>query len=183
MLSPDALTNGKAAHTAGAWWEGDRPSAHGAALGSALADLVDRGSPEGAAMCATCAFRKGTAPNQTAGTVLTALHCVLGTNPDPFGCHHGMIHGQPTRLCAGYEAARRAPFAAVRGALGAVKEALAEREGQSDQVRADFDAWASQIDPGGKLDVYQIARARLAEGRSLPPPSPPSRKPTGWTEA
>ena len=62
--------------------KGDRPSLHGKLLGEALALMADLGRAEAPMPipepCLTCAFRKGSVPNQTAGTGKIALDCVLG---------------------------------------------------------------------------------------------------------
>lgn len=145
--------------------EGDRPSAHGKILGEYLALLADLGEYDTRMnnwreRCATCAFRKGTAPNMTAGTGAVALDCVLGIDKDRFACHHGMKDGQPQAICVGYIAARIAPFSAVKEILPALAADLAAHgEPISDEVREGFDRWLREIDPEGKMDVYQVARA------------------------
>jgi hypothetical protein len=145
--------------------EGDRPSAHGAILGEALALLADLGARDARMdnwrdRCATCAFRKGTAPNQTAGTGITALNCVLGVDRDRVACHHGMKGGDPQRICVGYMAARLAPFSAVKEILPVLAAELAAHgEPLCDEVREGFDGWLKETDPDGKMDVYQVARA------------------------
>lgn len=105
-----------------------RPSAHGRALGAGLARVADKMAalhPEIPDRCKTCAFREGTIPNQMAGTLLEALHCVVGIDPSPFGCHHTLgKDGIPTSLCAGYALARLAPFEDVRETLIQVAEDL-----------------------------------------------------------
>lgn len=150
---------------------GDRPSAHGALLGeilAAIADLGERDSPVPLGeRCATCAFRKGTTPNQTAGTGTIALNCVLGIDKDRFACHYGMKDGTPQRICVGYIAARMAPFSLVKEAMSFLYEEIAKVGDNADPVRESFDAWLGEIDPDGKMDVYQIARAHLrtAQGK------------------
>lgn len=134
---------------------GDRPSAHGAALGRLLARMVEAGG--GAEMCATCAFREGSMPNLMAATGLLAMHCAIGTDPAPFGCHHGMQNELPTRNCAGWKAAQKAPFELWKTELPRV---LADvRGGGEDAVRAEFDHWWPTVDPRGELDVHQLGRA------------------------
>lgn len=141
----------------------DRPSQHGALLGQALSLLALAGRkdfpgdlPEA---CLTCAFREGTQPNQSAGTGMLALNCVLGIDKDRFACHHGMKNGHPSKICIGYIAARLAPWSFTKDVLASVLRDLAEIEGGPDEVRAAFDAWLAGADPAGKLDVYQQARA------------------------
>ena len=98
-----------------------KPSRHGAALGAALAlvaDIQARRHPEVSERCRTCAFRKGTIPNQMAGTLVEALRCVTGADPAVFACHQSpRIDGLPTELCAGYVLARLAPQSEVREAV------------------------------------------------------------------
>jgi len=151
-----------------------RPSRHGQYLGEVLVLLAREGRrlsdsplPE---PCITCAFRRGTLPNMTAGTGLTALNCVIGIDKSEFACHHGMKDGEPTKLCAGYAAALLAPFKDAREILAAMHQQLSRLDEQEktvgyvDEVRADFDAWYERTDPDGKLDVYQLARAYAGRG-------------------
>lgn len=149
----------------------DRPSRHGAALGRALAEIADRGrevEDEGE-RCLTCAFRPGTLPNQCAGTLKIALDCLAVMDPSSrFACHHGLQpDGEPTRRCAGYEAAIHAPRSFV---TQRIVEAFLQLEvgwgNAPDQVRAEFDAWWDQVDPDRKLDVFQLARAYEARERN-----------------
>lgn len=103
------------------------PSAHGRLLGvefAALADAMEPLHPEIPSRCKTCAFREGTIPNQMAGTLVQAMHCVLGTDPAPFCCHQTLKDGIPQSLCAGYALARLAPFEDVKAALKRVHDAL-----------------------------------------------------------
>jgi hypothetical protein len=143
--------------------ERGRPSQHGAILGEALADIAKAGRvgvgnlPE---MCATCAFREGSLPNQMAATVSLALDCVLGIDPDDFACHHGMNAGQPTRLCAGFLAAQLVPMPIILAAVQTASARLASLP-EHDSVQAEFDAWSASVDPEGKMDNYQWARAHL----------------------
>lgn len=141
---------------------GDRPTKHGSLLGEALALIADLGEryspiPMGE-RCSTCAFRKGSVPNQSAGTGMIALNCVLGIDRDRFACHHGMKDGEPKRICVGYMAAILAPFSQVKEVLVFMHENLGKDDGEDD-VREAFDKWLHDFDPKGKLDVYQVARA------------------------
>jgi hypothetical protein len=143
----------------------DRPSKHGALLGEALALIAMAGRkdfpgdlPE---PCLTCAFREGTMPNQSPGTGSMALNCVLGIDKDRFACHHGMKEGAPSKICAGYIAARLAPWSFTKEVLASLHRDLAAVSGP-DEVRAAFDAWLADADPAGKMDVYQQARAFAA---------------------
>jgi hypothetical protein len=143
-----------------------KPSSYGAILGDALALIAAAGRkdlPEGASLgdaCLTCAFREGTLPNRMGGTAKQALDCVLGIDRDRFACHHGMKDGEPKRLCAGYLAAMIAPFSFVKEVLASAhKDLAAFNDSDADPVRDDYVRWLSMIDPDGKMDVYQIARA------------------------
>ena len=144
--------------------DGDRPSHHGALLGDVLALLADLGERDSPVplgeRCATCAFRKGSVPNQTAGTGMVALNCTLGIDPDRFACHHGMKDGEPSKLCVGWMAARLAPWSKVKELFGLLHQSLHD-EPENDEVRAAFDAWLLKTDPDGKMDVYEVARAAL----------------------
>lgn len=146
--------------------EGDKPSSYGAILGDALALMAAAGRrdmPEGMMVpdcCLTCAFKEGTLPNRMAGTGKIALDCVLGIDRDRFACHHGMRDGEPKRICSGYYAAMVAPFSFVKEVLESVhKDLAAFKDGDPDPVMDDYLRWLSRIDPDGKMDVYQIARA------------------------
>ncbi|KQM62394.1 MULTISPECIES: hypothetical protein [unclassified Sphingomonas] len=139
--------------------ERERPSQHGAILGETLIALEQAGRNAGEPLpdpCLTCAFRPGMS-NQQAATGIEALNCSIGGDPAPFGCHHGMQEGQPTRLCAGYLAAKRAPFGQMKALLGDLAVRL-EAVGGDDPVRAAFDAWRHEVDPGQTMDDYQLAR-------------------------
>lgn len=143
---------------------GDHPSKHGALLGSALALIAEAGRRdfpgELPPMCATCAFRESSLPNQSAGTGKIALDCILGIDKDRFGCHHGMKEGQPKRLCVGYIAAHIAPFSFVKEVLTAMNQELATmKDSDPDPISDAFEAWAITVDPDRKMDVYQLARA------------------------
>jgi hypothetical protein len=144
----------------------ERPSQHGAILGEALSDLTKAGAiglPELLDLrCATCAFREGTMPNQMAATGKVALDCVLGVDKDEFACHHGMKGDWPTKICAGYVAAKKAPFSVLKSTLATVAARLGNLP-SDDAVRAKYDAWKAGHDPEGKLDVYQLARAYAKE--------------------
>lgn len=152
------------AETGADWSECDQPSSHGAALGKLLSAMVQAGG--GAEMCATCAFREGSMPNRMAGTGLIAMHCAMGTDPSPFGCHHGMQDGEPSRLCAGALAASRATLEQWKVGMGALIGALPS-DGVPDPIRDDFNAWREQIDPAGALDVYQLGRAYALRAKAV----------------
>lgn len=143
--------------------DGDRPSKHGAILGQFLALLEIAGRKDSPVelppTCATCAFRAGTMPNQTAGTALIAFNIVMGIDRDRFACHHGMKDGEPQKLCVGYMAAMLAPFSFTKEALAVMAKELDAMGDGPDEIRAAFDAWLAKADPEGKLDVYQAARA------------------------
>lgn len=80
------------------------PSPEGAELGGLLARWVDA-EMDGPRIlrprCHDCAFLRGTEPNQIAGTLMTALKCVI--EKEPFYCHseRGVSNG---KLCAGWQA-------------------------------------------------------------------------------
>lgn len=140
----------------------ERPSRHGAILGKALAALVEAGreiEPNIPPACATCAFREGTMPNQMAATGIVALKCVTGADPDDFACHYGMAEGWPTKLCAGYHAAIRAPAEVRIRIVEKVAADVAEIDDSDDPIREAFELWHADIDPDGLMDDYQLARA------------------------
>lgn len=140
----------------------DRPSRHGAALGKALARLADAGNgPDLPERCAGCGLRDGTYANQCAATVKEALNCVVGVEPGPFACHHGMVDGEPTRMCAGYAAASRVPQHLARPIIVGVLAELDAVRDTPDPIRERIDQWIATVDPEGKLNDYQ--RARLYE--------------------
>lgn len=148
------------------WTKGDKPTTYGAILGDALALLAAAGRKDlmpGMVIpdpCLTCAFREGALPNRMGGTAKVALDCVLQIDRDRFACHHGMKDGEPGKLCAGYLAAMIAPFSFVKQVLESASKDLAAFDADApDPVRDDYVRWLGQIDPDGKLDVYQIARA------------------------
>ena len=148
------------------WKDGDKPTSYGAILGDALALIAAAGRrdlPDGMTIpdaCLTCAFREGALPNRMGGTAKQALDCVLGIDGDRFACHHGMRDREPSRLCAGYLAAMIAPFSFVKEVLASANRDLcAFDDAAPDPVRDDYVRWLSKIDPDGKMDVYQIARA------------------------
>ena len=146
--------------------DGDRPTRHGMILGEALAEIATAGlraTGTDIEPCATCAFRRGTVPNMTAGTGMVALNTFLDIDTDDFACHHGMRDGQPTRVCAGYLLARQAPWAEVKATFAAMKGRLDAMEGP-DEVRAAYDAWLEATDPERRMDVYQLARAFARSG-------------------
>lgn len=143
--------------------EQDRPSKHGQILGSALALIARAGRRDFPGdlpdACLTCAFREGSQPNQSGGTGLLALNCMLGIDKDRFACHHGMKNGEPSKICVGYIAARCAPWSFTKEVLIAMQAELDKIDGSPDEVRAAFDAWWGEADPQKELDVYQQARA------------------------
>jgi len=148
------------------WKDSDKPTSYGAILGDALALIAAAGRkdlPIGMAIpdtCLTCAFREGTLPNRMGGTVKQALDCVLTIDRDRFACHHGMKDGEPRRLCAGYLAAMIAPFSFVKEVIASAYKDLDDFDADApDPVGDDYVRWLSAIDPDGKMDVYQIARA------------------------
>jgi len=112
-----------------------QPSAHGRILGAAFARIADEMEPKCPTVpdrCKTCAFRHGTIPSGMAGTLVQALHCVIGTDPAPFCCHQSLKDGRPTMLCAGYMLAKMAPFERVKDEICvALSELDARREPQS----------------------------------------------------
>lgn len=143
------------------------PSKHGALLGSALAIIAEVGRRdfpgELAPMCATCAFREGSLPNQVAGTVKIAFDIVMGVDKDRFGCHHGMAEGKPKKLCVGYVAASIAPYSFIKDVMVEMyKELAIMKETDPDEIRDTFEAWVTTVDPDHKMDVYQLARAWAA---------------------
>lgn len=149
----------------------DRPSRHGAFLGRALAKLAEAGraiEPTLPDMCATCAFREGCMTNQMAATGLQALNCSIGVDPALFCCHHGLKDGEPTRVCAGYAAARLAPFETVKAVTAELVQNLDGASGP-DEIRADFDAWIAEADPDGRLNDYERGRLYLRRPRTDQP--------------
>lgn len=118
--------------------------------------------------CLTCAFRRGTLPNISAGTGMVAFNCAIGIDKDDFACHHGMKDGEPQKLCAGYIAAKNAPFDAVKAETFRLLESL-DNIGDGDGVRGAFDAWAARVDPDYKMDVYELGR-RWAKATAQPLP-------------
>lgn len=68
-----------------------------------------------------------------------------------------MKDGEPTRLCAGFIAAKLAPFSFAQDVLVDLNRRLNAQEGP-DQVRAAFDAWLAEVDPERKMNDYQLAR-------------------------
>lgn len=141
----------------------DRPSTHGAIVGEALTKIVESVSGSlPASCCSTCAFRPETMTNQMAATVLVAFKCAVGTDPDPFACHHGMKDGEPTKVCAGWLASQLADFDAVKRISGEMVEKLAAiSDTETDPVRDRFDAWIAEVDPEGRLNDYQRGRLYL----------------------
>lgn len=93
-----------------------------------------------------------------AATGKDALNCAIGVDQSEFGCHHGLRDGEPTKPCAGWVAARRAPFELMKSTLRTMRARLVKLPEQ-DRVRADFDAWVASFDPDWRMDNYQWARA------------------------
>lgn len=137
----------------------ERPSTHGAILGDALAELANA-SPIPAEMCATCAFRRGSYPNQSAATGLVALKCATRVDHDAFVCHHGMKGGEPSRMCDGFLAVLLVPDAERQRIVEAMVAKVNAHDGAApDAVRAACDAWLATVDPEGDLNDH--VRARL----------------------
>ncbi len=138
---------------------GDLPSRHGKLLGETLAAIADAGRfPEAPDLCATCAFRRGSLPNQIAATGKEALDIVLGIDTADFACHHGMKDGSPTKLCVGALLAKLVPFETVREHIGRLRDKLDAMSGD-DQVRLAFDRWWRSVDPEMTMDAYELANA------------------------
>lgn len=141
------------------------PSHHGAALGRALASmaeageaaLIEAGFDQLAQPCASCAFRRGSMPNQSAQTVSEALSCLTSDESD-FGCHHGLDQeGEPTRHCAGWLRAKAAPWETFKAAIGAALADVKRPAGQRDEIRAAYVEWLIEADPDNRLDDHQRA--------------------------
>jgi hypothetical protein len=130
-----------------------RPSLHGQILGQALADIAKAGGI--GTTCADCAFREDCMTNTMAATLSDALTC-LATDGE-FGCHHGLVNGVPTKMCAGMAAARRAPSSVIFSALQTAHARLANLPAE-DPIRASFDVWMAEHDPEGRMNDYQISR-------------------------
>lgn len=148
--------------------EYDRPSTYGAILGMALFQIAEAGRRAMGAgtpdMCATCAFRPGSMPNQSATTGLLAFNCAIGIDRDGFGCHHGLSDGIPTRDCAGWLVARHAPFEVVKEVTARVSDILSRiQQGDPDPIRLAFDKWRLEVDPKHAMDNYQLARLMLRQ--------------------
>jgi hypothetical protein len=107
--------------------------------------------------------------NMMPTTVLTAFNCSIGVDDSPFGCHHGMQDGRPTRKCAGWLAAQAADWPDVQRIMAKLKLDLAAIEGEPDLVRAQFDEWVARVDPAGEMDAYDRGRRWL---RDFPAPRP-----------
>lgn len=80
------------------------PTEAGEAMGEQLArffvqEKLAKGADDN--RCHDCAFRLGSYPNGCAQTVMDALESCLGG--EPFYCHHGIVDGEPKRLCEGYK--------------------------------------------------------------------------------
>lgn len=86
----------------------DNPTPDGIALGREIARLTDGAEVEARRLhpnlrerCDDCAFRLGTPPNGSPGTLMNALKCAM--ERIPFHCHKGVADGdEPTELCAGW---------------------------------------------------------------------------------
>lgn len=85
------------------------PCPEGIELGSHLARFCDQAEAkktkefgELPPRCVDCAYRAGTIPNGCLSTVADAMKCWL--EREPFFCHHGVVDGEPTRLCRGWVA-------------------------------------------------------------------------------
>lgn len=81
--------------------------------------------------------------------------------PIPAGallCHHC----DNPRCANPYVAAVLAPWSFTKEVISAVHAELGKQDGP-DEVRAAFDAWVTETDPDGALDVYQLARAYAAK--------------------
>jgi hypothetical protein len=135
----------------------ERPSRHGVILGQTLAALADAGRREDPSCpdpCATCAFRLGCMTNMMAATGIEALNCSIGIDDSLFGCHHGMKDGEPTKLCAGWVAAKLAPFDMMKAELIRLGERLDAATGP-DEIRQKFDEWVARVDPENRLNDYE----------------------------
>jgi hypothetical protein len=143
----------------------DRPRGDGAVIGKALSALADAGrlvQPDLPDPCATCAFRLGCMTNTLPATVLIAFQCATGVDDAPFGCHHGMVEGQPAKKCAGWMAAQAADWPEVQeisARMMAELDALPEQ----DTIRSATDEWLARVDPEGRLDDYQRGRLWLRD--------------------
>lgn len=88
--------------------EVNAPSSDGIALGKEVTRFADlelekrkRNFPNHVERCATCAFRKGTAANGCAATLMDAMKCVI-EGRDEFMCHERENH-----QCVGYAVLKR----------------------------------------------------------------------------
>jgi hypothetical protein len=82
-------------------------------LGEHLAHMTDAAEidalktfPGHGKRCKSCAFRRGTIPNQCADTLADAIKCVM--EHVPFLCHEHPAGSKPTGLCAGWAFAEHA---------------------------------------------------------------------------
>jgi len=85
----------------------NKPSEMGAKLGENMARFADQREIEWREQmgfipvrCSTCAFTKGTPPNQMLGTMANATKCAM--EGETFYCHHDTDKGRPHRVCAGW---------------------------------------------------------------------------------
>ena len=143
-------------------------SAHGAALGKALARLDALGRAANPELeldekCATCAFREGSFPNMCAATTRDAINSLAGNN-DGFVCHHGMIDGEPTRYCDGFMAAMECSNTQISSELMVALDEIGKlTKIDKDEIADRYWAFIARIDPEDKLDDYQRARAWARE--------------------
>jgi hypothetical protein len=63
---------------------------------------VAQAFPDAPPMCNDCAFREGSDPNGSVETTMAVVKCLM--EDEPFYCHHGVVEGEPKRLCAGFSA-------------------------------------------------------------------------------
>jgi hypothetical protein len=126
-----------------------------AKLGGAMADLAERhvqdGDPD---PCLTCGLKRGTLANMNNGTMMDAMNVLLGLDGDAFGCHHGLVDGEPSKPCARWLAAKRATFDELKAAL----VGLLDDRAKVDHVAEYVAAWLDRHDPGRSLDNYKLGR-------------------------
>lgn len=120
--------------------ERQRPSPHGAALGEAMASMIDKiaeRAPHLDTRCSSCAFKRGTIPNKMAGTLKDAFDCVVGIDDALFMCHDkpGVVSGrvEPTTICAGYTLAQ---YATRDEMLEMIERATAALDALPDEPRS-----------------------------------------------
>ena len=142
------------------------PSEHGKLLGDILADLYDDyKSSEDPSPCKGCAFKRNSWANMSAATGLEAFKTSLGLYPEPtiFGCHHGMVAGQPTRLCEGFTVAIRvrSDRDKMQNLCGQLVAALADI-GEPSEIVQSANTFIAKHDPDDELDDYERAKAWAA---------------------